>query len=152
MEQLATKLEQIVSQNTAQFRTINEREAAKRPAPGVWSPKEVVGHLIDSAANNHHRFVRIQISDLPPAASYEQVGWMAANHYVERSWSDLVDLWSAYNKHLAHVIRKADPATLDRTLRVQDGLHVTLRFVMEDYFTHMERHLKQIAERTPKHA
>ena len=37
-----------------------DAEAAGVPAPGRWAKKEVVGHLIDSAANNHQRFVRAQ--------------------------------------------------------------------------------------------
>lgn len=32
---------------------INEDESAPFPAPGKWSKKQIIGHLIDSAANNH---------------------------------------------------------------------------------------------------
>ena len=31
-----------------------------KPQPEKWSPKEIVGHLIDSVANNDQRFVRLQ--------------------------------------------------------------------------------------------
>jgi hypothetical protein len=34
---------------------ISEAESEAQPAPDQWSPKEVLGHLIDSAANNHYR-------------------------------------------------------------------------------------------------
>ena len=40
----------------------NERSAIPN-AEGKWSPKQIVGHLIDSAANNHQRFVRAQFGD-----------------------------------------------------------------------------------------
>jgi hypothetical protein len=50
------------------LRQIQDAEASNRPAPGKWSKKEILGHLVDSAANNHQRFVRLQLSprvDLP---------------------------------------------------------------------------------------
>jgi hypothetical protein len=34
-----------------------------RTGPGEWSVKEIVGHLVDSASNNHQRFVRLQVAD-----------------------------------------------------------------------------------------
>lgn len=148
MEKIANRLEEIVADSVAAFHAIGEESAGRRPSLDDWSAKEVIGHLIDSAANNHHRFVRVQIGDVPPAASYEQAGWVRSNHYYGRSWNDLVELWSAYNRHLAHVVRHADPATLERRLPIHDGQEVTLKFVMEDYVTHMEHHVEQIRERT----
>jgi hypothetical protein len=35
-----------------------------RPDQDKWSLKEIIGHLIDSASNNHQRFVRLQLGDL----------------------------------------------------------------------------------------
>src|SRR3954451_3183283 len=37
--------------------TMSNEQAAARPAAGKWSPKEIIGHLVDSASNNHGRFV-----------------------------------------------------------------------------------------------
>jgi hypothetical protein len=48
---------------SASLRALSPERAAVRPAPGKWSPKEIVGHLIDSASNNHGRFVRAQLQD-----------------------------------------------------------------------------------------
>ena len=42
-----------------------------KPAANKWSPKEIIGHLIDSATNNHQRFVRVQFEDTP-AIVYDQ--------------------------------------------------------------------------------
>ena len=47
----------------AEFRAADPDVAAWRPAPGRWSAKELVGHLIDSASNNHQRFVRARWQD-----------------------------------------------------------------------------------------
>jgi hypothetical protein len=55
---------------------LSPERAAARPAPGKWSPKEIVGHLIDSASNNHGRFVRAQLRDDLRFDGYEQAEWV----------------------------------------------------------------------------
>jgi hypothetical protein len=55
-----TDLRTMVDRAAEELRAISDAVAGARPAPGKWSVKEIVGHLIDSAANNHQRFVRGQ--------------------------------------------------------------------------------------------
>src|SRR5262245_46381642 len=62
------------------------------PAPGKWSPREVIGHLIDSASNNHQRFVRAQLQEDLVFAGYEQESWVRLQHYAEAPWDELVVL------------------------------------------------------------
>ncbi len=52
------ELREDVDATAAALLTLSPEAAARKPAPGGWSIKEVVGHLIDSASNNHQRFVR----------------------------------------------------------------------------------------------
>lgn len=131
--------------------------AASRPREsGKWSPKEIVGHLIDSAANNHARFVRAQSTDDLLFDGYDQEAWVRVQRYNECGWLDLVQLWYAYNEHLAGVMERADPRALTRP-RVRHSLDriafqpldpatpATLAFVMRDYVAHLKHHLKQLA-------
>src|SRR6476660_9710877 len=83
----------------------SEAESERRPAPERWSKKEVVGHLIDSASNNHQRFVRGQLAGGQDFPRYEQEGWVRVQGYQSARWADLIDLWRAYNTHLLHVAR-----------------------------------------------
>jgi hypothetical protein len=83
------------------LRAISESRAEQPRAPGKWSPKQVIGHLIDSAANNHQRFVRAQEGESYTGPGYKQDHWVAVQGYQEASWDDLVALWCAYNRHLA---------------------------------------------------
>ncbi len=130
---------------------VDEETASGKPAPGKWSPKEIIGHLIDSAANNHHRFVRLQHEQQLEFPGYEQDEWVRIQHYKDRDWKELVILWATYNRHLLHVIRHVDPACLERTWTVGEGTDEspTLRFLMEDYFDHMRHHLSQIKALIP---
>ena len=135
---------------------LSDEESARRPAPGKWSPREVVGHLIDSAANNHQRFVRARWQEDLVFAGYDQDGWVAAQRYQEAPWGELVELWRAYNRHLARVIR-AVPDDVRLRAHRRHNLHeiawrpvpadrpATLDYFMRDYVGHLKHHLAQIA-------
>src|SRR5258705_13268704 len=82
---------------------ICEAESEQRPSPERWTRKEVVGHLIDSASNNHQRFVRGQIASGQDFPGYEQEQWVRIQCYQGARWANLIDLWRAYNPHILHV-------------------------------------------------
>ncbi len=123
---------------------IKESDASEPTGPGKWSKKEILGHLIDSASNNHQRFVRGQLSLGSELPSYVQDQWVEAQDYADESWRLLVDLWSAYNLHLAHVIANIPPEKLTTTLKIGQNPPMTLEEVIADYVRHMEHHLKQL--------
>lgn len=137
------------------LRAISDAAAAEPRAPGKWSRKEILGHLIDSASVNHERFVRGLESDDLVLSGYDQDAWVAAQQYNERAWADLIDLWSAYNRHLVHVMSRA-PAAHRLRLRERHNLDdiafrsvspdvpATLDYLMSDYVVHLEHHLTQI--------
>ncbi len=142
---------------TERLRTISAEESARKSAPDKWSIKEVLGHLIDSAANNHQRFVRAQFTDDLVFPGYEQEKWVNAQKYIDEPWSDMVQLWSSYNIHLLHVIAAIPEATLMRA-RIRHNLDqialqpvdkddpTTLDYFVRDYLVHMKHHLDQIYE------
>lgn len=130
-------------------------EAARRPAPGKWSPKEVIGHLVDSAANNHQRFVRAQLQDDLIFPGYAQDAWVGVQQYQEAPWLQLVTLWRAYNLHIARVM-EAVPDEQRLRPRRRHNLHelaweavpadqpATLDRFMRDYVGHLHHHLRQV--------
>lgn len=139
------------------LRTIDEAQAAKPHSVDHWSSKQIIGHLIDSATNNHARFVLGQLKDDLVFPGYDQDGWVRTNHYQDASWLQLVELWRAYNLHLHHVMSHADRAKLNtpctlHTLQeiafnsVPKSEPVTLEYLMKDYVDHLKHHLAQIFE------
>jgi hypothetical protein len=144
---LADDLTATVEAAARQFRGLDASVVAHRPSPDRWTIQEVVGHLLDSAANNHQRFVRAQFTDELVFPKYEQSQWVRCQHYAETNWTELIELWRLYNLHLAHVIRRAAPASLSVPCRIGDSPPVTLQFLMEDYVAHLKHHLQKIAER-----
>lgn len=141
---VADELAATVWDAATSFRDIDPTTAAERPAPGKWSPKEIVGHLIDSAANNHQRFVRAREAADQAFPGYAQDHWVRAQDYQARDWEALIDLWQAYNLHLAHVIRAIPPEALETRLRVGGGEPVTLGWLVGDYLAHLRHHVHQI--------
>ena len=128
------------------LRETDARTVSQRPAPGKWSAKETLGHLIDSAANNHQRFVRVQLYDDLDLPGYEQESWVAVQGYQEAAWGDLLWLWKAFNEHLVRIIALIPEEKLARTFRVAGEEPVTLGYWVEDYLRHMQKHLGQILD------
>jgi hypothetical protein len=126
------------------FAAISEQEASRRDGEGRWSKKEVLGHLIDSAANNHQRFVRAQLAPHVDLPGYQQESWVRLQSYQTEPWSNLIQLWLQFNRHLAHVIANVEPAALQHTISLDGRVPVTLGFVIDDYVRHLEHHLSQI--------
>ena len=143
MKSIAEELESVLKVSD-RLRAIDEKNASLRPGPGKWSKKEIIGHLIDSAANNHQRFVRLQLGQRLELPGYEQDGWVSVQHYQHRAWPDVVGMWETYNRHLAFVIRHIDPKCLKNKWRAPDGQDVDLEFIITDYLVHMRHHLDQI--------
>jgi hypothetical protein len=127
-----------------QLRSLTDSQAAKPRAPGKWSPKQVIGHLIDSAANNHQRFVRAQQGPELVSPGYAQDAWVAAQGYQEASWEELTALWRAYNRHLARVIARIPEDRRTVMCTIGADAPVTLAFVASDYVRHMRHHLAQV--------
>jgi len=126
------------------LRQIDDVTAAKRPAPGKWSKKEILGHLIDSAANNHQRFVRLQLTGRIDLPGYDGDEWVRVQGYQDRPWREIVDLWQIYNTQLASLIRNVDVTSLRHIWHTPDGQDVNLEFIMRDYVVHLRHHLDQI--------
>ncbi len=140
---MQTQLREVVDQVVPRLRAITEEAAAVKPAPDKWSFKEELGHLIDSAANNHQRFIRLQLQPELTLPGYAQEGWVLANQYQQASWADLITLWSVYNLHLAFVIERIDPAHAGRIWHHPEADY-TLQFLVDDYVVHMKGHLATI--------
>ncbi len=147
MQNLAAELESIVAAAEASFAKTSEEESRRPVLAGGWSRRQLLGHLIDSASNNHQRFVRAALADSLTFPGYDQDGWQQIQVAQEAPWPTLVALWAAYNRYLAHILVHLPPAKLDVLCRIGSGQPVTLRFLAEDYLRHLSHHLEQIGLR-----
>jgi len=123
---------------------VSESKSLERVLAGGWSRRQVIGHLIDSASNNHQRFVRAMLTDALEFPAYDQAGNVQVQAVQEADWLLLVSLWASYNRYLAHVIAQIPKDRLETVCRIGAGEPVTLGFLALDYVAHLKHHLNQI--------
>ena len=111
---------------------------------GGWTRKQIVGHLLDSAANNRQRFVRAAADDNYTGPKYAQDAWVAAHGYAEQDWETLLRWWQVEHEILAAVVDRIPEERLGAECVVGDNAPVTLRFLIEDYLEHQRWHFGQM--------
>jgi len=151
----ADELRAVVEQAAPLLGQFSRAQQTHRRKPGAWLPVEILGHLVDSASNNHQRFVRAQFTDYLVFPGYDQDAWVRVQQYQRYPWDELVGLWRAYNLHLAHVmaavpeterLRERHPHNLHQIAwrLVSEGEATTLDYFMRDYVGHLRHHLHQL--------
>lgn len=151
----ARRLRTAIAAATPLLHAMSEADSARARAPGKWSPRQIIGHLIDSASNNHQRFVRAALQDDLVFPGYAQEQWVELQQYEHRPWSELLALWSAFNRHIVSVMA-AIPDAARLRVRARHNLdeiatyppkradQATLDYFLLDYVDHFEMHLRQI--------
>ena len=114
------------------------------PRPGGWTRKQIVGHMLDSAANNRQRFVRASIDGEYAGPGYAQDAWVDAHGYAAQSWATLLRWWQAEHEILLAVVENIPEERLKAGCAVGDDAPVTLCFLIEDYVRHQRGHLAQL--------
>ena len=146
LKKAADKIEQQVNSAADQWRALADTILTFRPSEDAWSTKEIIGHLIDSASNNHQRFIRLQLVEQLTFPDYGQdnIHWVRIQSYQNRAWEELLDLWRLYNLQLADIIRSVEPSCLNHFWQLDAEKRITLFDLMADYLRHLEDHLDQI--------
>jgi hypothetical protein len=155
MSEYVADLRGAIEEFTPLLEQMSDEATRKRPRPGKWCPREIIGHLIDSASNNHQRFVRAQFKEDLVFPGYAQDAWVSAQKYRDAPWSELLELWRSFNLHIARVM-EATPEDERLRTRSRHNLHelawqpiprdqpATLDYFMADYVAHFKHHLNQI--------
>jgi hypothetical protein len=147
LRKVIDRLQEHINLLPSEFLKYREGELRRKPAPDKWSKKEILGHLIDSAANNHHRFVKAQFMPSPFLVErYMQNDWVEIQNYNEKDSQQLVNLWKVYNEHILYIMQNMPIKNLEIKLNAQNPSEQmdTLFFLMKDYVDHIDHHLKQI--------
>ena len=145
---LADYLRETVSREYPILAAVRDEAASKSPAkPGAWNPKQELGHLIDSAANNHQRFVRATLHGPYEGPGYAQDDWVRLHAYEQLPWTTLVELWHQYNLFLAHLVERIPENALETVCHIGSYPQLTLGFVIDDYVLHMQHHVDHLLGR-----
>lgn len=138
-------LKNIVEEELLKFEEINEEDWAYKISPEKWSKKEILGHLCDSALSNIRRFVITQYKENENIV-YDQDFWVKAQNYQNIPTSDIISLWKILNLQIVHVVENIPDEDLQRTcdMTKTEPQIFTLEFIINDYISHLQHHLKAI--------
>ena len=141
---VARELERVLVASEADLMSITEAQSGDPRGAGKWSRKEIIGHLIDSASNNHQRFVRGAQQPGLHLPAYDQEWCVTVQRPNDISWTLLLSLWASYNRYLAHVIASLPTDSANHLVRIGDGAPVDLLWVATDYVEHLKHHVNQV--------
>jgi hypothetical protein len=144
LDQMPDHLLRLVGKGEAAFASFHAERWCASCGEGKWTPLQLLGHLIDSAANNHQRFVRALAQPRLDWPGYDQVAHVAVQRYAGADPAVCVALWSAYNRHISHVMRQITPAKAATPCAIDGAPEMTLSDLALDYVAHLEHHLKQL--------
>ena len=146
-QDLSLLLTQTIERELPNLRALDEQRASLPRGSGKWSPKEELGHLIDSAANNHLRFARGAMQPEVRDSGYAQEDWVRLHGYSGMQWDRIVNFWFEYNTFLARLVGRIGPDRLTILCFIGGKAPVTLGVVIEDYIFHMQHHIDQLLRR-----
>ena len=151
-------IDQLMAQEIPFLLSLSEEQVSTRRNRQQRTVKMLVGHLIDSASNNHQRLVRLQYAprcghSMPatemgmlvfPDYTQDNDLWLQLQDYQHEDWQTLVWLLKFYNLHLCHIIRSVDETQLDNYWTDYEGCKVTLDAMIRGYIDHLKLHISQI--------
>jgi len=146
METISAKIREIITLAKPRLLEMPPESGRLKASPDAWSKQEILGHLIDSALNNHQRFVRGALNVAENFPPYNQNRWVEIQGYNEMNWADLVEFWAQCNFHLCRVLDRLPEEALNNPCNIGKDKPVTLGFVIEDYLRHLKLHVGQILE------
>ena len=147
LKKVVDRLQEHINTVPSEFLKYSEVELRRKPAPNKWSKKELLGHLIDSATNNHLRFIKIQFMPEPFfVEGYYQDDWVKIQKYNDIETQHLVNFWKIYNEHILYIMENTPEEKLNLKITAEQPFEEadTLFFLMKDYVDHMDHHMKQI--------
>jgi hypothetical protein len=125
---------------------IDDGIAGVKLSDDKWSLKEIIGHLIDSASNNHQRFVRLQFGDLLGFPAYNAEEWISIQKYNNMNWDILVALWYNYNCLLINFIENS-PESMQENAWIKGEEAIPYEELVSQYYKHIELHIEHFNKR-----
>ena len=155
LHRITIRFRETIESAFEELSALSHRPTSDKPRPGSWAPVEVLGHLVDSACNNHRRLVLGLMGGKFQFEGYAQDNWVSVQNYVHADWSYLLQLWRAYNLHLCHILEHQKEDVLKKHIdihnfnnfgfgRLDEKEVLTVEVFIDDYIDHIEHHLKQI--------
>ncbi len=149
MINIAKEIEETIEIFKCDFSDLDEQITSYRIDQEKWTLKEIIGHLIDSAANNHHRFIRFQLSDELEFPDYKNYEWLRIENHQMMAFKDLLLLFYYYNKLIINIVLNIDESSLNNKWNIawdENSPYITFNELLIHYVKHMKGHLVHFRE------
>lgn len=139
-------LRQQMSDTLELFASLTEQQALHRYAPGKWSIKEVLGHIIDSERIFAYRALRIARNDKTPLAGFEQDGYVVNSNYHQRQKSEMAKEYEAVRAATIYLLEGLSEEAWNRRGNASEA-EVSVRALAWIISGHEIHHKKVIREK-----
>ena len=123
-----------------------EAKAEYRYAPGKWTVKELLQHIVDTERIMSYRLLRISRGDKTPLASFDEDSYASASNANARSFDSIKEEFIAVRKATDLLMASLSEEQLSSE-GVASNLPVTANAVGYIVFGHMLHHKGVIEER-----
>lgn len=140
MEKISMQILGLVEKYRSLCNSIDDPVAGINLNEDSWSIKQIIGHLIDSASNNHQRIVRLLLAKTVEFPDYDKDEWLAVENHNAVGFDVLFELFCNFNRLIAHVISRI-PETAYHHYWKTDFLDGKDRITLEELSAHYVDHL-----------
>lgn len=150
MKNIDKELNSIIETFKNDYLNLNESLTEIKISDDKWTLKEIIGHLIDSASNNHQRFIRLKLSDELEFPDYKNGEWLQISNYNNMKFTEILSLFFYYNKLMINIISNIDEKSLNNRWNVawdENSSFITLEELANHYVKHIKIHMSHFKER-----
>ena len=140
----------ILDAQSAELRTVfsdvSEEKGAFAYAPGKWTLKEAISHLIDGERIFAYRVLRISRGDETPIEGFEQDGYIENSNANNRPFADLLDEFDLQRKANLLMLNNLDEAGSLR-MGTASNSPISARALTYIMAGHVKHHINVLRER-----
>ncbi len=149
-EKTAHELSQLAEDFCRKHSGLDDKTASVKISEDKWTLKEIVGHLIYSASNNHQRIIRLQLCSDLDFPDYNKDEWLNTADYNSMNFHDLLSLHKYFNLLIAKLMLNVKKESLSNRWNfsfTEKKDHITLEELIDHYLSHFKIHMKHFEER-----
>ena len=139
-------LDRLGKEAAAFYSALSEEQGDARYAPGKWSIREVLGHVIDTERIMSYRALRFSRNDSANLPGFEQEGYVQYGPYGRAKMADLVTEFSCVRQASLYLFGRLDEAAWMRR-GTADQKQITVRSLAYIVAGHELHHRKIVQER-----
>jgi hypothetical protein len=116
------------------------------PAPGKWSPRQIIAHLADAELVGAHRMRQVIAEDNPTLIAYDQDAWTRNLDYARRKPKQSLEAFRRIRAENYELLKELPESAFERTGNHSENGPMTLRRLLEGYAEHAESHARQLQQ------